>query len=463
MDRTKIMIIDDDQSLLRVMQHHLEEAGYLTVTASDGQEGLIRQREDPCQVVFTDIRMPRLSGLDFITAVREFDQAASIVVITGFPTIENAVEAMKAGALDFIQKPVERDRLLAVAQKATEYFALRSENQRLRTLVADHLNFGNMVGSSPAMRSVIRQAQLAAESNATVLIQGETGTGKELLAKAIHQNSSRATRPFMAINCAAVPASLLESELFGHIRGAFTGALSDRKGMIEDAAGGTFFLDEVGDLPMELQPKLLRVLQEREFQPVGSNTVRPVDVRFMVATHQNLSAMVQERSFREDLFYRLNVVPIALPPVRERREDIIPLFFHFLREAAVDEQKDVPDIAPLVHSQLERYSWPGNVREIQNVARRILALHTGGTVGLDRLPEQIVSIPEKKPNLMSELPPEGIDLEEWVDRLIIQALQKNDWNQSKTAAYLNISRNTLVYRMDKRPLLKTARQERENP
>jgi DNA-binding NtrC family response regulator len=451
MEQRTILLIDDDASLLRVMEHHLTEAGYRVTAVADGVQGLDAHTEHPADAIFTDLKMPGLSGIEFITAVREFDTSTSIVVITGFPTVNSAVKAMKAGALDFIQKPVDRDHLLAIARKAVDVSHLRRENMRLRSLVDDHLDFGSMIGNAPAIRNVYHRGRQAARSGATVMITGETGTGKEVLAKAIHNSGNRNSNRFIAVNCASVPANLLESELFGHVRGSFTGAISDRKGMIEEAAGGTFFLDEIGDMPLELQPKLLRVLQEKTFQPVGSNTQKKTDARFIVATHRNLDEMVASGTFREDLFFRLNVIPIRLPSIRERREDIVPLFLHFFREAAETEEKPVPDINDAVFPKLESYDWPGNVREIQNIASRIIALHTGTTLTVSDLPEPFSSLPVVSDQTI-QLPETGIDLEKWIDSVVIAALEKNNWNQTRTASFLNISRNTLVYRLDKRKL-----------
>lgn len=452
MKSKSILIVDDDTSLVRVMKHHLSEAGYDVTTASNGREGLEIHRRDPSSIIFTDLKMPEIDGVTFINEIRGFDPYVSIVVITGFPTVDKAVAAMKAGALDFIEKPVEKEHLLAVAEKAHTFFELQYENSRLRNLVSEHLDFGNMVGQSSQIKNVYNLARNVADSNVTVLINGETGTGKEMLAKALHNHSKRKTRRFVAVNCAAVPSQLLESELFGHVKGAFTGAINDRAGLIMEAEGGTLFLDEIGDLPIDLQPKLLRVLQEREFHPVGSNKSVKTDARFVVATHRDLKKMVEEQTFREDLFYRLNVVPITIPPVRERPDDIVPLFIHFLKAAATEEKKILPIIEKATIENLEKYSWPGNVREIQNIAQRIMAIHTGDKISVQDLPAMLNQSETGKESGLFTLPDDTFDLEKWTDLVILEALKKNSWNQSRTASYLNISRNALIYRMKKNNL-----------
>ncbi len=463
MSEPRVLVIDDDRSQLRVLEHFLSEAGFAVFTASDASEGLAKQFGNPADVIVTDLNMPGMDGIGFIRALRERDIYTAIVLITGYPTIDAAVEAMRAGAFDFIQKPVESKHLAAVVRKALEHTGLARENRTLKSLVEDHLDFGQLIGRSPGMLAVYKQARQVAGSNVTVLIQGETGTGKELLAKAIHYNSLRKDGPFVVVNCAAVPGNLLESELFGHMKGAFTGAISDRKGRIEDACGGTLFLDEVGDLPLDLQPKLLRVLQEKEITPVGSNQAKKVDVRFVAATHRDLPKMAGEGTFREDLFFRLNVVPLSIPPLRHRREDVVLLFHHFLKDAAQQEGRNTPTVEPAVISALESCEWPGNVRELRNLAQRILVLNPGNTLKATDLPDLYGSKQLDKPESVL-LGDKTFDLEEWTDRVVLAALEKHGWNQTQTARYLNVSRNTLAYRLDNRPLLKKAKDRRnESP
>lgn len=458
MENKTILIVDDDTSLIRVMEHHLTEAGYIVKTARNGRDGLAIHRSSQSNAIFTDMKMPEMDGIKFINEIRSFDQYVSIVVITGFPTVDKAVSAMKAGALDFIEKPVEKEHLLAVAEKACTFSELQNENSRLRSLISEHLDLGNMVGQSSEIKKIYNLTKNVADSNVTVLINGETGTGKEMLAKALHNHSKRKNRRFVAVNCAAVPSQLLESELFGHVKGAFTGAVNDRSGLIADADGGTLFLDEIGDLPLDLQPKLLRVLQEREFHPVGSNKSIRTDARFVVATHRDLKKMIEEQTFREDLFYRLNVVPIIIPPVRQRTDDIVPLFIHFLKAAAIEEKKTLPSLDKSTIESLEKYFWPGNVREIQNVAQRLMAIHSEAVITANDLPDSFNRGNSGKTDGF-ELPEEGFDLEQWTDKIVLEALKKNQGNQSKTAAYLNISRNSLIYRMNKNDLKVETRRE----
>ncbi len=456
MTNKRVVIVDDDSSFLRVLTYHIESAGFEVVSFTDPIDAIKDLRRNSTAVVFTDIGMPKMNGIEFITELRTFDSEIVIVVISGLGSITDAVDAMKLGALDFIRKPIEQNHLLSVLQKGYKLFELSQENRRLKELVGDHFKFGNMIGKSAAMQELYRQAQRVSRSQATVLINGETGAGKEVLAKAIHLNSPRSNNSFVAINCAAIPENLIESELFGHIKGAFTGATTDRKGLLAQADGGTFFMDEIGDLPLSLQPKLLRVLQEREYQPVGSNSSIKVDLRFICATHRDLETMVRENGFREDLFFRLNVIPLTIPPMRERRADTILLFNHFLTEACGEENRDVPAITPEAAATLEEHHWPGNVREIQNIALRCAVL-SGDSIEADEL--LLKKEDASTVNKTGAIPNNPFDLEEYIDFIYIEALNKNDWNQTKTAQFLNISRNSLVYRL-KRDRLQEAQQNR---
>ena len=452
----QVLLVDDDKSLLKVMEYHIKDAGYAVVAVSSAEEGLQKQRENFSSVVITDIQMPDMDGISFLKELRTFDTKSVVLVITGHPSVDVAVDAMKAGAFDFIQKPVSENQLRTVLKKAYSFYKLSSENSRLKELVQEKLSFGNMIGQAPKMQALYKEAERVAKSNITTLILGETGAGKEVLAKAIHVNSKRSEEPFVAINCAAIPPNLIESELFGHVKGSFTGANTNRVGLIEEANGGTFFMDEIGDLPLELQPKLLRVLQEKEFTPVGSNKPKKVDIRFIGATHRDVKEMVQEGTFREDLYFRLNVISLIIPPVRERKEDIILLFKHFLDITCKDEGREPPTISKEVVRLLENYDWPGNVREIQNIAARCAVLSQENIIK-DDLPFTNTTTENKDVNFSSPY-----DLDEYIDDLYIDALTRNDWNQSKTARFLNISRNTLVYRLKREKLVQAQKEYLQN-
>jgi len=449
-----ILMVDDDASLCKVIVHQLIQEGYTVTSETDPMVARDRIGVEQPAIVLSDLRMPGLSGHAILAHCRAMSPETAVIMMTGYPTVDDAVEAMRVGAFDFLQKPVDRSQLLRVVGKAVEMIKLRQENQALRTMVENYLGLDQMVGQSPAMQRVYAQAKQVAQGNAPVLILGETGTGKELLAKSIHRLGSRAARPFVAINCAAIPADLLESELFGHVKGAFTGAINDRDGRIVSAAGGTLFLDEIGDLPSSLQPKLLRVLQERVVEPIGSSRPVSVDFRLICATHRDLPAMVQTGDFREDLYYRIHVVPIALPALRERREDIAVLFMRFLRDEASRENRAPLEVDPQVLLFLSEQEWRGNVRELENLARRILALNTTGRVVQADLPFYPKNIAALTTLSVAEvaLPEEHFNLEQWIDTIIYRALEKNQGNKSKTARYLEISRNTLQYRLDKKGL-----------
>ena len=448
MPRPTILLIDDDQSLRRVTEFTLHEAGYRVITAVDGAEGLHLFGQENPALVITDIQMPGLSGYEVLKGIKGQSPAALVIVITAYGTVEKAVEAMKLGAYDYLTKPFSRDELTLTVGKALAYDGLREENRKLREELTDKADFSRLVGMSESMREVFALVRKVAASEATVLIGGESGTGKELVARAIHSGSERQGGPFVAVNCAAIPRDLLESELFGHARGAFTGAIKERKGKFEQAEGGTLFLDEVGDLPLDLQPKLLRALQEREIEPVGG-TARRIDVRLVAATNRDLEAALGEGAFREDLYYRLAVIPLHLPPLRERRDDIPLLVRHFL-----DKHGKNP---PVVCSEaaleaLADYDWPGNVRELENAVERMLILRRGAGIELDDLPPKIR---RSRPSVSApvagvlNLPEEGYPLEELEKEAVLEALRRNDWNQTRAATFLRIPRHTLLYRMEK--------------
>jgi DNA-binding NtrC family response regulator len=444
-----ILLIDDDESLRRVIEYHLRDEGYRVLTAPDGRTGLEQFQAEPVDLVLTDIRMPEMDGMELLTRLKAMQPELPVVVLTAHGTIDSAVEAMKLGAFDYLTKPFSRDQLKGAVRKALEVGDLKRENRRLREVVAERFSFAHMIAASRAMRTVTEMAARVAQSDATVLLVGESGTGKELLAKGIHFHSARARQPFVTVNCAATPEPLLESELFGHRRGAFTGAVADKPGKFELATGGTIFLDEVGDLPLVLQVKLLRVLQEREIDKVGDPRPIKVDVRVIAATNRDLERMIADGTFREDLYYRLAVVSIRMPALRERADDIPLLVDHFLDKHCGRLGRPRPAVEKAVYSTLNLYSWPGNVRELENVIERALVLDRDGVIGLDDLPERVRAREERLGNVRIELPDEGISLEAVEREIIAAALEKHDWNQTRAAQYLGITRSTLLYRMQK--------------
>ena len=445
------MLIDDDASLRRVTEYSLHSAGFQVLSAVDGKQGLASFQADHPQVVITDIQMPGMSGYEVLQQIKAARPETVVIVITAYSSVEKAVEAMKQGAYDYLAKPFSRDELVMVVEKAFNLLGLQEENQRLRDQLEHHVDFSHMVGSSDAMQKVFDVVRRVAPTEAGVLITGESGTGKELIAKAIHQGGGRSKEPFVAINCAAIPANLLESELFGHVRGAFTDAVRDRAGKFEQADGGTLFLDEVGEMPLELQPKLLRVLQEMEVEPIGGK-VRSVDVRIIAATNQDVELAIEEGRFREDLYYRLAIIPIELPPLRERPDDIPLLIEYFLKRFSAEAPIAVSTAA---FECLKAYTWPGNVRELQNAIERLVVLNHGDVVEPEHLPAKFCAAPTAKRNRVVELPPEGYSLEALEREVVVQALERNDWNQTRAADFLQIPRHTLIYRMEKYDIKKS--------
>ncbi len=456
----RILVVDDDPSLRRVTQVQLEQAGYMADTAADAEQALEALERAPYDLVLTDLRMPGISGVELLRRIREAYPEVVVILMTAFGTVESAVEAMKLGAYDYITKPVNPEALRITVGRALEHLRLAEEVRTLRRTLDHKYGFENIIGRSPPLLYILETAARAAHSDATVLIRGETGTGKELLAKGIHFNSRRKDKPFVTINCGAIPKELLESELFGHLKGSFTGAISHKKGKVELADGGTLFLDEIGDVPPELQVKLLRLIQEREIEKIGEGRPIKVDVRIIAATHRNLQAMIEDQTFREDLYYRLNVIPLEIPPLRERTEDIPELVQHFFARAK--ERHGRQDLA-LPDSLLPYFTahrWPGNVRELENVIERLVVLARGREVTVEDLPETLRRQRPVPDSLQFELPPHGISLEGLEKELILRALQKFDWNQTHAARYLDLSRKTLIYRMEKYGLHKKPKPDR---
>jgi DNA-binding NtrC family response regulator len=442
--KEKILVIDDDPSLRRVMEYNLQQEGYDVSVAASGEKGLGMFDQLMPALVITDMKMPGIDGLDVLRHIRQLSPETLVIIITAFGEVDRAVEAMKAGAYDYIQKPFSRDSLKLTVRKALQYSGVIEENRRLKSQLDQKAGFRNMVGTSNEMQKVFDVINKVADTDAAVLITGESGTGKELVARAIHALSSRRNAPFVAINCAAIPRELIESELFGYTKGAFTGALKDKAGKFQLAEGGTLFLDEIGELLPELQPKILRALQEKEIDPVGSNKPLKIDVRVLSATNLDIRKAVTAGSFREDLYYRLSVIEIHLPPLRERRDDIALLIRHFCEKhcrAEVQFSRDALEV-------MRHYPWPGNIRELENTVERILILRHSDSIGVSDLPENMLQRKTGENNMIN-LPDEGYPLEDLEKKIIIQALEKNSWNQAAAARFLRIPRHVLIYRIEK--------------
>lgn len=450
--RARVLLADDDESFRRVQEYQLDRAGYLVTSAADGEAALEAFREGLHDLVVTDVRMPGLDGLELLARVRAISPDTPVVMITAQGTIETAVEAMKQGAFEFLTKPFPGEKLRLTLERAHEFARLQRENRELRREVEGRFSFQNIIGSTPRMKVLFDSMELAAPAASTVLIFGETGTGKELVARAIHYNSPRKEGRFVTVNCGAIPETLMEAELFGYRRGAFTGADTDRKGKFEAADGGTLFLDEVGEIPLALQPKILRVLQSGEVDRLGSDRAVRVDVRIVAATHRDLEELASRGEFREDLYYRLAVIPLIVPPLRDRRDDIPLLADHFLRRMQDQTGRAGLRIPPEAFSLFDRYPWPGNVRELENTIERLVVLSRDDQLDVQSLPEKMRGIGEAGSATGIKLPPQGVRLDELERDLICQALERSGGNRTKAARELGLTRNTLLYRMQKHGL-----------
>lgn len=440
-----ILLVDDDDSLRRVVEYQLTDAGFSVTSCASGEEALDRLQERGFRVALTDLVMPGISGIELLDRLRVLRPDTGVIVITAHADVATAVRAMQLGALDFLEKPFTSERLLVAVKRALEFVELRDENRRLRAIVQEHGEFENILGSSPALRRVLADLELAAGTDATVLILGESGTGKELAARAIHLNSRRRNGPFVVVNCGAIPENLIESELFGHKKGSFTGATEDRKGKFETASGGTLFLDEVAELPLSTQPRLLRALQEGEVDKIGAQRPVQVDVRVIAATNRELEETVAEGAFRDDLYYRLNVIPLAMPPLRERRQDIPLLVEHFLVKHARRHGRPLPRLEPEALDRLERYEWPGNVRELENVVEQAVVLCRGDTVEVGDLPEEITG--DRGPQDVLRIPV-GNTLADAERELILETLRKAGGNKTQAAKMLGIGVRTLYRKLE---------------
>lgn len=451
MTKQRILFIEDDPAGRELGLFNLKKAGYLTDEAKDGTEGLGLFSARRYDLVITDLKMPGISGMDVLREIKSQRPRVPVIVVTAYGNVNRAVEAMKLGAQDFIGKPFNRDHLLLVVEKALESCALEQEVQELRIKATGIER--PIVQASSAMKHLLETADRVAASGATVLITGESGTGKELLARRVHVRSDRAQGPFVALNCAAVPKELLESELFGHTKGSFTGATKERLGRFRQANGGTMFLDEVAEIPIEMQGKLLRVLQERLVDVVGMDTPLPIDSRVIAATNKDLRKRIEDGSFREDLYFRLNVVELHIPPLRERLDDLEPLVEHFVDKHSGSRELVIPEE---LFDELRGRSWPGNARELENVCERLAILARGDELSIDDLPpsgpddaDAVGSAKRDTPDEWPPLPPEGLSLMELERHVIQRVLELMQWNIAKAARYLDVPRHILTYRMEK--------------
>jgi len=445
----RVLLVDDDRTLCETLDAGLLGRGFRVTWRTSADEALPLATTEDFDVVLTDLNMRGTGGIELCERMIAARPDVPVVLLTGFGNFETAVAAIRAGAYDFMSKPVKLDALAMSLRRAVQHRALREEVKRLRTEVAEAGRFEPLVGESSAIRKVYDLLARVAESEASALITGESGTGKEVVARALHAQSRRKDGPFVAINCSAVPEALIESELFGHVRGAFTDAREAHMGLFKQAHGGTLFLDEIGDMPLSLQPKLLRVLQERRVRPVGGTTEQPVDVRIVAATNRDLETAIEEGRLREDLYFRLNVVNIALPPLRARAGDVLVLAQHFLKQFAGRTSKAVRGIAAMAAEKLVAYSWPGNVRELQNCIERAVTLARFEEITVDDLPEKIVAYTPSYMVVAGDDPSELAPLEEIERRYVLRVLEAVGGNKSVAARVLGIERKTLYRKLER--------------
>jgi two-component system, NtrC family, response regulator PilR len=448
----RVLVVDDEQSMRELLAIMLRQAGYDVAVADGGEEAVERLKAESFDLVVTDLRMRKVDGLAVLKAAKEFSPRTVVLVVTAFASTETAVEAMKLGAYDYVTKPFKIDELKLTISNALERRRLQDENQTLKRQLRRERGFENFVGRSPKMLEVFETIRKTADSGSTVMITGESGTGKELVAQALHWESSRRGGPFVSVNCGAVPETLMESELFGHVKGAFTGAVASTEGLFAAAGGGTLFLDEITEVPQTVQVKLLRAIQERQIRRVGDTKDVKIDVRLVAASNRDLGKAVADGVLREDLFYRLNVIPVHLPPLRERREDIPLLVAHFIKKLAREVGRPVKGVTPEALAILEQYHWPGNIRELENVVERALVLGRSEMLDADALPSTVHQ-PRNRNELTVELPAEGIDLEATLDqierRYMQLALDRVGGVQTRAAELLRVSFRQFRYRLQK--------------
>ena len=446
-----ILLVDDEEPVRDSLLLLLKNPDYRISGCGSGEEALQALAEEHFDIIVTDLFLPDITGIEILTKAKRLSPTIEVILITGHASAETAVRAMKEGAFDYITKPLNIEELRLIIAKVVEKQQLLIENVYLKKQLRDKYEFSNIIGSSPAMQNVFSRISKVIKTDSTVLILGESGTGKELIAKAIHSNGLRRDKPFIAVHCGAIPENLLESELFGHTKGAFTGAIRDKMGKFEAANHGTIFLDEIGTLPMHLQIKLLRVLQEQEVERIGSNKQIKLDVRIISATNVNLEEEVKKGAFRDDLFYRLNVIPVTLPPLRERIEDILPLVRHFLAKYCGGMNRPLMNISKEALMALEVYMWPGNVRELENVIERTVALTEGDQITMNDLPSNITKAYNNQEEFPTRVTSRGVDLVEVVTeierKMISDALSLSDGVKARAAALLNMNRTTLVEKM----------------
>jgi DNA-binding NtrC family response regulator len=453
----RILIVDDESSLRTALFRVLDRQGFQVLTANSKKEAeMLSGVEQPLDLALIDLRLPDGDGIEFMAQLKKLHPQIQVIILTGFGSIETAVHAVQNGAFHFMTKPFSVDELTSIVTRALTQTQLEQENTQLRTALHKKYHFNNIIGHSPEIRSVLEMIERVSTSDSTILVTGESGTGKELVAKAIHYNSVRANKPFVPINCGAIPGELLESELFGHVKGAFTGAISNRIGRFEMAEGGNLFLDEIGDMSPTLQVKLLRVLQERRFEPVGSAKTVESNVRIIAATNINLEKAVEDGRFREDLFYRLNVIPICIPALRERRSDIPLLLQHFIDLFNRSKDRSISGIHNEVLDVLFNYPWPGNIRELENLVERLAILKGHGMIELNDLPERYRTRKVAPQLDKLNIPENGMDFNSAVDAfenaLLLQALEKTGWNRNQAAILLRLNRTTLVEKIKKKGL-----------
>lgn len=449
-----ICVVDDEKGQREILKTILESEGYDVCTASGGEDALEAIQKNNFDLVLTDLKMPGMDGHELLSNIQKERPSVSVVMITAHGTIDSAVEAIRHGAFDYLTKPLDREKLLIVAKKAVEKARLMSENLRLKQQLEKQFRPEGIIGNDSKMREIFRMIKKVSGSTATVLIYGESGTGKELIAKALHYTSPRSSRPFMAINCAAIPENLLETELFGYEKGAFTGAYARSTGLFEAADAGTIFLDEIGDMSMSLQAKLLRVIQEKEIRRVGGSASTRVNVRIISATNKDLESEIKQGRFREDLFYRLNVIAFKIPPLRDRRSDIPELVTYFIKKYHTAFEKEIKGVTDEAMNLLMNYGWPGNVRQMESIIERAVILSESDVIGVDSLPMEIMTRPVMLGNVDFELPEDGINFESFERELLIKAMIKANGVLGVAANLLGMSYRTLQYRLNKFGIMK---------